>query len=68
MGENFKLLIGHVWCNENEIIKDLMNEFLNWYWIYEEFVNLNKKRIWKVVHDMQFQAFFLPFKLNFCKL
>jgi hypothetical protein len=26
---------GHVLCIENKIVKDWMNAFLNWYWIYK---------------------------------
>ncbi len=26
---------GHILCNENKIVKYLMNEFLNWHWIYK---------------------------------
>ncbi len=40
IGENIKTCnfkkIGHILCIENKIIKDLMNAFLNWHWIYKD--------------------------------
>jgi hypothetical protein len=50
--------IGHILCIENKIIKDLMNTFLNWHWIYKKIGQFKQKNICKFIQGMKFQLIF----------
>jgi len=32
--------IEHILCNENKIVKKIMNAFLNWHWIYKDSMSI----------------------------
>jgi hypothetical protein len=57
--------IRHILCNENKLVKDLMNAYLNWHWIYKDFKQFKQKNICRLIHDMQFLISFFTFKILF---
>jgi len=60
--------IEHILCNENKIVKSLMNAFFNWHRIYKKIGQFKQKDICRFIPEIQFQVNILPFKFIFYKL
>jgi hypothetical protein len=53
--------IENILCNENKIVKDLMNAFFNWHWIYKDSKSIKQKTFVDLFMTYNFKLFFLPF-------
>jgi hypothetical protein len=49
--------IGHILCIENKNLKDLMNTFLSWYWIYKDFRSILTKKMVNLFMTCKIQVF-----------